>query len=208
MLALALAAGATDILDGWAARRRGIDNPPGIWLDPLCDKIFILALLAAVADRRRAPLYLPVLIATREILQAWAVPLLAARSLATGAPLPRAAELKAAPIGKLATWAQFAATAALLARPRLALPLAILAAISGAGAAAFYFRRLTGGPGRESRTDRRAEPARAELTPRPALPRRATGLRSGSSPLSSPSPAGSSSRAVRRTRAGRPLPRR
>ncbi|HEX4405945.1 MAG TPA: CDP-alcohol phosphatidyltransferase family protein, partial [Polyangia bacterium] len=40
-------AAVTDVLDGWTARRRGAD-PAGVgsWLDPICDKAFVGAVLA------------------------------------------------------------------------------------------------------------------------------------------------------------------
>src|SRR4029453_14548961 len=45
---MALAA-ATDVLDGTIARRRGLSAAGmGSWLDPICDKLFVGAVLAAL----------------------------------------------------------------------------------------------------------------------------------------------------------------
>ncbi|HEU4533954.1 MAG TPA: CDP-alcohol phosphatidyltransferase family protein, partial [Polyangiaceae bacterium] len=52
LLALMGAAALSDLLDGWMARRaRGGAPPPpgggrGAWLDPLCDKAFVLSFVA------------------------------------------------------------------------------------------------------------------------------------------------------------------
>lgn len=42
-----LLAGATDVLDGWIARRFHLVTPIGILLDPLADKLMILTVLAS-----------------------------------------------------------------------------------------------------------------------------------------------------------------
>ena len=66
---MALAAG-TDVLDGNIARRRGLSTAGmGSWLDPICDKLFVGAVLAALHFQRGVPLSLLALIVTRELLQ-------------------------------------------------------------------------------------------------------------------------------------------
>ena len=66
---LALAA-VTDMLDGMIARRRGASTAGmGSWLDPICDKLFVGAVLAALHVERGVPLWLLALIVTRELLQ-------------------------------------------------------------------------------------------------------------------------------------------
>jgi phosphatidylglycerophosphate synthase len=64
------AAAVTDVLDGWVARRRGV-NPSGTgsWLDPICDKLFIGAVLAALLVQRRVHPGILALIVSRELLQ-------------------------------------------------------------------------------------------------------------------------------------------
>lgn len=62
-----LAASSTDFVDGWVARRQGATTS-GAFLDPLADKVLVLAALATLASQGRV-LWLPVgLIAVREAL--------------------------------------------------------------------------------------------------------------------------------------------
>jgi CDP-diacylglycerol--glycerol-3-phosphate 3-phosphatidyltransferase len=64
---LALAVGATDVADGWIARRQGVTRS-GAFLDPLADKVAVVGVLCAVAARGEVP-WLPVgLVAARELL--------------------------------------------------------------------------------------------------------------------------------------------
>jgi cardiolipin synthase (CMP-forming) len=48
-VAVLLAAGATDFLDGWWARTRGPRTRSGAIIDPVTDKVFVVAALAAFA---------------------------------------------------------------------------------------------------------------------------------------------------------------
>jgi phosphatidylglycerophosphate synthase len=61
--AIAIAAAASDFLDGRLARRLGISGGAGRWLDPLADVTFVLAALGCEAAAGAIPLYLPILIA-------------------------------------------------------------------------------------------------------------------------------------------------
>jgi phosphatidylglycerophosphate synthase len=72
VLGIMTLAGITDVLDGWVERRRhpgSTAETAGAWLDPLCDKIFILSVLLAITVAGSLPLWLVPLIALREILQ-------------------------------------------------------------------------------------------------------------------------------------------
>jgi CDP-diacylglycerol--glycerol-3-phosphate 3-phosphatidyltransferase len=63
---LALAVGASDVADGWLARRQGATRS-GAFLDPLADKVGVVGVLCAVAARGEVP-WLPVgVIAAREV---------------------------------------------------------------------------------------------------------------------------------------------
>ena len=114
--AVLAAAGSSDVLDGWVARRQGrrpTRTPHrGDWLDPLCDKLFVAAVVVALHVTREVPVWLLLLMIAREILQSIAVtamrlvPALHARS--------RDYDFKAHPIGKATTVVQFATGAALL----------------------------------------------------------------------------------------------
>jgi len=111
------AAAATDVLDGWLARRRGVD-PAGVgsWLDPVCDKLFVAAVLGALYVERHVPLALLALVVTRELLQ---LPM----ALVYGASdlLRRwlRYDFRASWLGKAATVCQFFAVSAIVAAPAL-----------------------------------------------------------------------------------------
>jgi cardiolipin synthase len=141
VLSLMALAGVTDMLDGWLARRykHHAGTPDlrdaGAWLDPLCDKVFIVSALAAVVWTARPPLWTLPLIASREILQ---VPMLGYLRMKG---VLRRYDFRASAVGKLATVAQFAAVAAILLRHPSALPLAWAAGLVGVAAAVYYFRR-------------------------------------------------------------------
>jgi phosphatidylglycerophosphate synthase len=110
------AAAVTDVLDGWIARRRGTD-PAGMgsWLDPICDKVFVGSVLAAIYVQRRVPLSLLALILTRELLQ---LPM--ALVYRTSATLRRwlRYDFRASLLGKAATVVQFLAVSALVLEQR------------------------------------------------------------------------------------------
>jgi cardiolipin synthase len=134
------AAAATDVLDGYIARRRYGAHPTGVgsWLDPICDKLFVGAVLAALYAQRRAPLPLLALILTRELLQ---LPM--ALIYRTSATLRRwlRYDFRASLLGKAATVAQFLAVSALILDHPSARPLAELAFMLGVLALADYVRR-------------------------------------------------------------------
>ena len=95
-LALMLAAGATDLLDGVAARRLGQISRLGKMLDPVADKVFVGGVCAALVWWRDFPL--------------WLLAVQVARDLAivtVGAALLRRRHLvlSASPAGKYATLA-------------------------------------------------------------------------------------------------------
>jgi phosphatidylglycerophosphate synthase len=106
---LMLAAGLTDILDGWVARlMRGRptvspDAALGAWLDPACDKVFAASLAGALYAEHRHYRKAVALAFTREALQ---VPLFALYAVL---PAVRRAphDYRARRLGKLTTVAQF-----------------------------------------------------------------------------------------------------
>jgi len=68
--ALFLVACVTDFLDGWIARRYGITTALGQYLDPLADKLLVIAvliMLAAVPPEPRVPAWMVVVIVVREL---------------------------------------------------------------------------------------------------------------------------------------------
>ena len=101
---------ATDWFDGRIARRRGTTTPLGSLLDPMADKILVLAVLVMLIEEGVAP--------------AWMVAAIVAREIAVSglrlAALERGVVLGARDLGKLKTWVQSAA--------------AVLAGLQAAGA--------------------------------------------------------------------------
>ena len=97
---------ATDQLDGWLARRRNQSSPLGALLDPIADKVLVMATLAMLVGEGVAP--------------AWMVAAILAREFLVGglrlAAIERGVVIGARDLGKLKTWAQtVAATMAGLA---------------------------------------------------------------------------------------------
>jgi cardiolipin synthase len=133
------AAAVTDVLDGWIARRRGT-NPAGMgsWLDPICDKVFVGSVLAALFVQRRAPLPLLALVLGRELLQ---VPM--ALVYRTSPTLRRWLhyDFRASLLGKAATVVQFLAVSAIILDAEFAWRLAVMAFVLGMLALGDYIRR-------------------------------------------------------------------
>jgi CDP-diacylglycerol--glycerol-3-phosphate 3-phosphatidyltransferase len=65
-LAIFLAAAATDLLDGYLARRWGQVTTVGTLLDPIADKLLISAALISLVEIRRVPAWMVILIVGRE----------------------------------------------------------------------------------------------------------------------------------------------
>jgi CDP-diacylglycerol--glycerol-3-phosphate 3-phosphatidyltransferase len=61
------AATVTDFFDGWLARRKGLVTVMGKFLDPLADKLIVMAMLVMLTALHRAPAWLVVLIIAREM---------------------------------------------------------------------------------------------------------------------------------------------
>jgi CDP-diacylglycerol--glycerol-3-phosphate 3-phosphatidyltransferase len=96
-----IAAMATDQLDGWLARRQGRSTALGMLLDPIADKILVLAALVVLIDEN--------------VFRGWMVAAIVAREfLVTGlrlAAIERGVVVRARDLGKLKTWAQATAAA-------------------------------------------------------------------------------------------------
>jgi CDP-diacylglycerol---glycerol-3-phosphate 3-phosphatidyltransferase len=92
---------ATDQIDGWLARRRNQTSAFGSLLDPIADKVLVLATLVMLIDEGVAP--------------AWMVAAIVAREIAVSglrlAALERGVVMGARDLGKLKTWVQTAAAA-------------------------------------------------------------------------------------------------
>jgi CDP-diacylglycerol--glycerol-3-phosphate 3-phosphatidyltransferase len=57
----------TDVVDGWLARRRGLTSLLGQFLDPLADKLIILAVLVLMVELDRVAAWIVIIIAAREL---------------------------------------------------------------------------------------------------------------------------------------------
>ena len=135
---MALAA-LTDVLDGTIARRRGMSTAGmGSWLDPICDKLFVGAVLAALHFERGVPLWLLAVIVARELMQLPMV--LVYRAFPTLRHWLRY-DFRASHLGKAATIVQFLAIGSLVMGWPAALPFAWGAFGLGLVALADYVRR-------------------------------------------------------------------
>ena len=91
----------TDWFDGRLARRHGRSSSVGTLLDPIADKILVLAVLVMLVEQGVAPGWMVAAIVVREVL-------------VTGlrqAAIERGVVLAARDLGKLKTWAQAVAAA-------------------------------------------------------------------------------------------------
>lgn len=77
------ASGVTDWLDGWLARRLDQRSRLGELLDPLADRLTILAVVIALAIRDFVPWWVAVLLPLRDLLLAGLVPALRSRGYAS-----------------------------------------------------------------------------------------------------------------------------
>jgi CDP-diacylglycerol---glycerol-3-phosphate 3-phosphatidyltransferase len=99
--ALFIAAMATDQVDGWLARRQGRTTPLGSLLDPIADKVLVLATMIVLVDLNIFPGWMIAAIVARELLV----------SGLRLAAVERGVVISARDLGKVKTWAQAAATA-------------------------------------------------------------------------------------------------
>ncbi|MCG8555886.1 MAG: CDP-diacylglycerol--glycerol-3-phosphate 3-phosphatidyltransferase [Proteobacteria bacterium] len=60
-------AAVTDAVDGWLARRRGMTSILGQFLDPLADKLLVLAVLLVLVQLGRVPAWMTIIIVAREL---------------------------------------------------------------------------------------------------------------------------------------------
>ena len=68
MLLIFIVASITDKLDGYIARSRNQVTTFGKFLDPLADKILVLAAMVLLVELRKIPAWIPVIVLAREFL--------------------------------------------------------------------------------------------------------------------------------------------
>lgn len=95
------AAMATDWFDGRLARRSGRTSPLGSLLDPVADKLLVMATLIVLLDQRVFPAWMVAAIVARELLI----------SGLRQAAIERGVVIAARDLGKLKTWSQATAAA-------------------------------------------------------------------------------------------------
>lgn len=150
-LAVLAAAGLTDVLDGWLARRSGQTSAMGAVVDPIADKVFAATVVVTLLYQRRMP--------------GWALPALLSREILE-APLvlwvlwkrrEQPSERRANVPGKVATTVQFAAVLSAIAAPALVSAALVAAALAGGAAGVSYWARELG------RARRRPSPEQAPV---------------------------------------------
>jgi cardiolipin synthase len=104
---LFLAAGVSDAVDGFLAKRFGMATALGAYLDPLADKAMLVSIYVALAILGAIPLWLVILVVSRDIMIVSAVIL----SWLVDKPV----KLKPHPVSKLNTVAQIALALLVLA---------------------------------------------------------------------------------------------
>jgi cardiolipin synthase len=107
-LALFMAAGFTDLLDGLAARRLGQSTSAGAYLDPVADKFLLSGVFVALAIAGIVPAWFVVLVLGRDIYI-----LVAASILMLSTPLRR---FPPSPWGKACTFFQIVTAVAWMVR--------------------------------------------------------------------------------------------
>jgi CDP-diacylglycerol--glycerol-3-phosphate 3-phosphatidyltransferase/cardiolipin synthase len=142
-LAVLAAAGLTDVVDGWWARRFNQATPTGAVVDPVTDKLFVLSVVVTLVLAKRLSLVDIALLATREIGE---VPLVLWFLVSHQSRRARAAQPTANLPGKMATLLQFVAVAMALFGSRYTAGLVIATAITGVLAAIAYWARALSTP--------------------------------------------------------------
>jgi len=131
------AAGLTDVLDGWAARKLDQATPVGAVVDGVADKVFAASVLGTlVATGLLSPVG-ALLLATRELAE---LPL-ALRVLMSRRARITEIDRKANRLGKIATVLEFATVLAVIAKAPGRRVLLAATAVCGAAAAASYWVR-------------------------------------------------------------------
>jgi CDP-diacylglycerol--glycerol-3-phosphate 3-phosphatidyltransferase/cardiolipin synthase len=134
--ALVVLAAATDFLDGWIARHKGLATRVGALIDPVADRAFMVtAFIVCLLDGLITPLELALLV-VRDI--GTAIGFVVARVR----PDMRAVELKARMLGKVVTTLQLATLLCVLLFPPAVLPLVALIGVLSLASVVDYSRAV------------------------------------------------------------------
>jgi CDP-diacylglycerol--glycerol-3-phosphate 3-phosphatidyltransferase len=152
-LLIFLAAAATDLLDGYLARRWGQITTVGTLLDPIADKLLISAALVSLVDIHRIPAWMVILIIGREFAVS------GLRSIAAAGGYT----IEASELGKTKMVAQVAAIALVIAGiqwpalDQLAMIAMWAVVLFALVSAADYFRKFWGSVDSQVKSRRRRE---------------------------------------------------
>lgn len=136
-IALLAIAGASDLVDGWYARRFHQQTTTGAVVDGVADKVFVLAVVGSLARAGYLTALETLLLGTREIGEM----ALAVRLSADRKRRGTLSDPSANAGGKVATTLQYAALAAVVVESRLRRALIAAAAMAGIVASVMYWRR-------------------------------------------------------------------
>lgn len=136
--AVLIAAAMTDVLDGWWARRYAEVTATGSALDPITDKMFVLAVAITLVATDHLSASTILLLSTREIGE---LPLVLWFALSPRARSLRAGHASANIPGKIATLFQFTTVCSALFHLQGTNMCILAASLSGAFAALSYWRR-------------------------------------------------------------------
>lgn len=132
----------TDMFDGMVARRvlgpHATGRHRGDWLDPLCDKLFVAFVLAALVWVHGTPVVFMLLLLTREILQVIALLVF----LVVPSLRHRPYNYRANRLGKLTTVLQFVIALLILFGQPPPWPLLVLTTTLGVTSLATYIARI------------------------------------------------------------------
>jgi cardiolipin synthase len=137
-LGVLAAAGISDLVDGWWARKYDQATATGAVVDPITDKIFVLTVVFTLMASGHLSLTSVLLLSTRELGE---LPLVVWLSFSRDARRKRKDHPKANLPGKAATALQFAAVVAALFRSPATPALVSVTAAAGVVAAIVYWTR-------------------------------------------------------------------
>jgi phosphatidylglycerophosphate synthase len=162
------AAAATDVLDGFVARKLHQETETGALLDPLMDKAFVLGVAATLIASRVVTPVEAALLVTRDVVE---LPLVA-YVMAYRVPGDRRANAA----GKLTTALQFVSVGAVLLRvdPRIRAGIVATTALAGAIAGFTYWARAVRASSRVTQRARAAKRRSRTARPRAARSARAS----------------------------------
>lgn len=135
-VAIVAVAGATDMLDGWLARRTRTASRFGAIVDPIADRLFVLAVILAFLLEGALTWGQTLLLLSRDV--ATTIGFFVARAVSWLRPV----ELKARLPGKLVTVLQMAVLVAVLLAPATVHALVLLVAVASVVAIADYTAML------------------------------------------------------------------